>query len=139
MYKAHLAESYQKELIASLQAKGKLPKQMTQADEKRVLENNETATRIFPSSWGRDAVMENMVLKATQRIDSASGKVPTKISSVEAAGRCVPQTRDPAARHKFEARINELELEVRAEREWRNRLEGELHSLRDTGSRGGQH
>ncbi|GIL88808.1 hypothetical protein Vretimale_16972 [Volvox reticuliferus] len=138
MYKKHLAESYQKELISSLQAKGKVPKQMTEADERRLFENNETATRIFPAQWGNDAVLENMVLKATQRIDSAKDKVPTNISSVEAAGRCVPVKRDPAARHKYEARINELELEVRAEREWRNRLEGELHSMRETASRGGQ-
>ncbi|EFJ46453.1 hypothetical protein VOLCADRAFT_93285 [Volvox carteri f. nagariensis] len=119
-------------------AKGKLAKQMTEADERRVVENNETATRIFPAHWGKEAVLENMVLKATQRIDSAKDKVPTQISSVEAVGRCYPAKRDPAARHKFEARINELELEVRAEREWRNRLESEVHTLRETASRGGQ-
>ncbi len=91
-------------VLVSFQAKGKLPKQLTAADEKRLVENNGTATRIFPASWGKEAVLENMVVKATQRIDSASGKLPTNVSSMEAAGRCVPNTRDPTARHKFEVR-----------------------------------
>lgn len=84
------------------QAKGKLAKLQREADERRVNENNETATRIFPAHWGKEAVLENMVLKATQRIDAVKDKVPKNISSVEAAGRCVVVKRDPAARHKFE-------------------------------------
>ncbi|KXZ44115.1 hypothetical protein GPECTOR_73g636 [Gonium pectorale] len=131
---------YKKEFMTSLQAKGKLERPMTAADERRVLENNQTATRIFPSSFGRDAVLDIMVQKATARIDAVTGKLPAgaHVPSAEAAGRAVPPKQGTSNRHALEARVNELELEIRAERERRSRLEREMSAFRSNlSSRGG--
>ncbi|GFR51071.1 hypothetical protein Agub_g13395 [Astrephomene gubernaculifera] len=137
MYKPHLAESYQKELLASLQAKGKLAKPMTAADERRQMENNSTATRIFPASWGKEAVLENLMVKANERIEKANGKAKPGMPTAEATGRCISRKTEPSARHQLQARVAELEMEVKAERVRREHIEEELHGLRDTGSRGG--
>ncbi|PNH06986.1 hypothetical protein TSOC_006606 [Tetrabaena socialis] len=124
MHKPHMAESYRKEFFAALQAKGKVPKQMTAADERRERENGGTATRIFPggSQGGRYGAMENMIAKSEERIDETIGRAPV---------------RNPSARQHLQARMAEIEVELQAEQQRRMRLEGEVIELRQTISRGG--
>lgn len=135
MHKPHLAECYHKELIATLQAKGKIPRTMTAADERRERENGNTVARIFPGPFGRDAVLTQMVDKATERIDAVTGRSSSEPRPPGHQGS--GKRRDPAARAALTARLSEVEKELAAEREARRKLEQEMDQFRESASRGG--
>ncbi|KAG2423480.1 hypothetical protein HYH02_015321 [Chlamydomonas schloesseri] len=111
---------------------------MTTADERRDAENKNTGPRIFPGPWGAEAVLENMVRKAEERIDKATRGQPLPGGSGTAAGvGGSKKPRDPTARKQIQARMVELEKELAAERALRTGLEGEMAGLRESLSRGG--
>ncbi len=78
------------------QAKGKIPRTMTAADERREKENGNTVARIFPGPFGRDAVLTQMVDRATERIDAVNGRASDEPRPPGHQGSS--RRRDPAAR-----------------------------------------
>ncbi|KAG2483962.1 hypothetical protein HYH03_017207 [Edaphochlamys debaryana] len=138
MHKPHLAESYHKELIATLQAKGKIPRQMTVADERRANENANTAPRIFPGPLGKEAALDGMLRRAEAQVEAAAaaGRAQGQQGQAQAQAR-ERRKRDPEERKRIEARLGQLEAELAAERALRRGLEGEMAEVRESLSRPG--
>lgn len=134
MHKPYLAESYRREFIIEMQAKGKLPKVATEATDRRDKGTSNTGSRVFPRAWGTEAVLEKLITQSTERIDAVQHAVPKGVPSAEAAGNCAPKTGrtgrgDPAARTALKAKLAHLEAELLSERATRLRVEEQISAL----------
>eukprot|EP00798_Chlamydomonas_sp_ICE-L_P031031 gene31031-7123_t len=139
MNQPYLQESYKKEFIQSMQAKGKLPKFPTEASDRHDEVYHETRERIFPAVGGKQGALNEMIAASEKRIESASGEgrggnaigMP---ASTAAAQEHVMMERArkaerSAERQALKMRLQGVEQTLNTERALRSRREQELQEV----------
>eukprot|EP00195_Chlamydomonas_chlamydogama_P008952 CAMPEP_0202902784 /NCGR_PEP_ID=MMETSP1392-20130828/17048_1 /ASSEMBLY_ACC=CAM_ASM_000868 /TAXON_ID=225041 /ORGANISM="Chlamydomonas chlamydogama, Strain SAG 11-48b" /LENGTH=157 /DNA_ID=CAMNT_0049589591 /DNA_START=112 /DNA_END=585 /DNA_ORIENTATION=- len=147
MNKPHLETWYKGEFIRSMQAKGKLPRMVTEASERHDSAYNETVDRIFPGPGGIDTVMKCMIKESTKRIDkatkgtSAATKTGGGATQPSTSGQTLDVTTKSAealaekrkARKEMKEALMRLESELQQERSTRQTIEAQIQTLKSTG------
>ncbi|GAX79227.1 hypothetical protein CEUSTIGMA_g6667.t1 [Chlamydomonas eustigma] len=125
MPRPDVIEHFKKEFIIEMQAKGKIPRVVTEASERHDHAYHLTNERIFPGPGGMETVLTNMLKETTKRIENAQ-------KSKE--GRPVLKDEERLARRKeLRERLAQIETELSTERQARTEAEHMIASIRAGG------
>lgn len=125
-----------------MQAKGKLPRTVTEASERHDEVYHETEDRIFPGPAGKMGVLDNMIKDSTRRIDAATAggrggnasDIPANAERAhDVAMMGAAKEYKKQQRQELKNKLRDMENQINEERIARLQLQHKLQEAREGG------